>query len=65
MKGGIQVIIQIEIIMYVIIGFILSTITTGLLLENLKLRQQVRYKMQEMTELEKEMRFKFDLRKKM
>lgn len=63
-KGGIQMIIQIEIIMYAVIGFILSTITTGLLLENIKLRKQVKYKMQEMTELEKEMRFKFNLRKK-
>lgn len=55
MKGGTQ--------MYAIICSLLSTITTGLLIENLKLRKQVKYKMQEMVQLEKEIRFKFNLRR--
>ena len=63
MKGGVEMIMQIEVLGYAIIGFILSTITTGLIIQNIKLTRKVEITMQEMKELEMEMRFKFDLRK--
>ena len=56
-------IMQIEVLGYAIIAFILSTITTGLIIQNIKLTRKVEITMQEMKELEMEMRFKFDLRK--
>lgn len=58
-----QMIIQIEIIGYAVIGLILTITTAVLLVDNIKLRYDFKKKMQEMKELEMEMRFKFDLRK--
>jgi len=58
-----QMIIQIEIIGYAVIGLILTITTAVLLVDNIKLRYDFKKKMQEMNDLEMEMRFKFDLRK--
>ena len=54
---------MIEIIGYAVIGLILTITTAVLLVDNIKLRYDFKKKMQEMKELEMEMRFKFDLRK--
>ena len=55
-------IMQIELIGYGIIGLILSLITMAILLDNFRLRKQFKEKMESVDELEKEMRFKFNLR---
>lgn len=55
-------IMQIELIGYGIIGLILSLITMVILLDNFRLRKQFKEKMESADELEKEMRFKFNLR---
>lgn len=57
-----QMIMQIELIGYGIIGLILSLITMAILLDNFRLRKQFKEKMESVDELEKEMRFKFNLR---
>ncbi len=62
MEGGVQMIMQIELIGYGIIGLILSLITMAILLDNFRLRKQFKEKMESVDELEKEMRFKFNLR---
>lgn len=54
---------MIEIIGYAVIGLILTITTAVLLVDNIKLRYDFKKKMQEMNDLEMEMRFKFDLRK--
>lgn len=56
-------IMQIELIGYGIIGLILSLITMAILLDNFRLRKQFKEKMESVDELEKEMRFKFNLRR--
>lgn len=55
-------IMQIELIGYGIIGLFLSLITMTILLDNFRLRKQFKEKMESVDELEKEMRFKFNLR---
>ena len=56
-------IMQIELIGYGIIGLFLSLITMAILLDNFRLRKQFKEKMESVDELEKEMRFKFNLRR--
>lgn len=53
----------IEIIMYAVILLVFTLISVILLIDNIKLRMEFKWKMQEMNELEKEMRFKFNLRR--
>ena len=54
---------MIEIIGYAVILLIFTIISVVILVDNIKLRYDFKKKMQEMNDLEMEMRFKFDLRK--
>ena len=63
MEGGVQMIMQIELIGYGIIGLIMTIITVILILDNIKLRKQFKEKMKAMDELEDEIKFKFNLRR--
>jgi len=54
---------MIEIIGYAVILLIFTIISVVILVDNIKLRYEYKKKMQEMNDLEMEMRFKFDLRK--
>lgn len=57
-----QMIILIEIIMYAVICFILSTITVGLIFENIRLNKECREVLTNFKEFEKEARFKLNIR---
>ena len=55
---------KIGLLRYEIIVIILSIIAIIILIENFKLRKQIKEKMKTMEELEAEMRYRFNLRSK-